>query len=134
MKKFITLSAIALLVSSCSSIPMDPHASRILSSPNPPPKGCKYLGQVVGNQGNFFTGGFTSNRNLEEGAMNDMRNKAAKLGANYIQLVTNRAGSTGSMGGSFGADGGSFGGGSQQTNVTNLGNAYKCPPKLIGLE
>lgn len=136
MKKLITISVLMLtaLVGGCASIQVAPTATRIISSPNPPPKGCKYLGQVVGNQGNFFTGGFTSNRNLEEGAMNDLRNKASALGANYIQLVTNRAGVTGSGGGAFSNGGGSFGGGSQQTNVTNLGNAYKCPPKSIGLE
>lgn len=134
MKKLLSISAITLIITSCASIPPDPHTARIIASPNPVPKGCKYLGQVVGNQGNFFTGGFTSNRNLEEGAMNDLKNKAVRLGANYIQLVTNRAGVTGSMSGSFDRNGGVMSGGSQQTNVTNLGNAYLCPPKLIGLE
>lgn len=134
MKKIIAISAFSLIIGGCASIPADPQANRVISTPNPAPKGCKYLGQVVGNQGNFFTGGFTSNRNLEEGAMNDLRNKASKLGANYIQLITNRAGITGSTSGSFHNGNGYVGGGSQQTNVTNLGNAYSCPPKSIGLE
>ncbi|HHT0594512.1 DUF4156 domain-containing protein [Legionella parisiensis] len=134
MKKILSLTALSILISSCASIPADPQATRIIASPNSVPKGCKYLGQVVGNQGNFFTGGFTSNRNLEEGAMNDLKNKAAKLGANYVQLVTNRAGVTGSTSGSFNHNGGFISGGSEQTNVTNLGNAYLCPPKSIGLE
>lgn len=133
MKKLICISALGILISGCASIQVDPQAARIISSPNPAPKGCKYLGQVVGNQGNFFTGGFTSNANLEEGAMNDLRNKAAKLGANYVQLVTNRAGVTGSTTGSFGSNGGFMSGSTEQTNVTNLGNAYKCPEKAIGL-
>lgn len=124
-----------LLVSGCSSIVLQPGANKIIASPNKPPKGCKYLGQVVGNQGNFFTGGFTSNRNLEAGAMNDLKNQANKLGANYIQMITSRAGITGSMGGSsFNSQNGYMSGSSQQTNVTNLGNAYDCPPKAIGLE
>ncbi|MCE3044684.1 MULTISPECIES: DUF4156 domain-containing protein [Legionella] len=134
MKKILSLFALGTLICSCASIPADPQTARVIASPNPVPKGCKYLGQVVGNQGNFFTGGFTSNRNLEEGAMNDLKNRAAKLGANYIQLVTNRAGVTGSMSGSFDRRSGYMSGGSEQTNVTNLGNAYLCPPKLIGLE
>jgi hypothetical protein len=134
MKRLLAVSLLALAVSGCASVPLDTKASRIIASPNPAPKGCKYLGQVIGNQGNFFTGGFTSNRNLEEGSMNDMRNQAVKLGANYIQIVTNRAGITGSAGGSFNNNGGFFSGSSQQTNVTNLGNAYFCPPKSIGLE
>src|SRR6185437_2402057 len=88
-------SLLAVLLSSCASVQLTPNANKVIASPNPAPKSCKYLGQVVGNQGNFFTGGFTSNRNLEEGAMNDLKNQAAKLGANYVQLVTNRAGVTG---------------------------------------
>lgn len=134
MNKLISIFALTLLVSGCASIPMDPKAARVIASPNAAPKECKYVGQVVGNQGNFFTGGFTSNNNLEEGAMNDLRNKANRLGANYIQLVTSRAGVTGSTSGAFDGHGGYMSGGSQQTNVTNLGNAYSCPPKLIGLE
>ncbi|KTD09417.1 DUF4156 domain-containing protein [Legionella jamestowniensis] len=133
MKKILSVSAIALVLGGCASIPADPQAERIVASPNPAPKGCKYIGQVVGNQGNFFTGGFTSNRNLEEGAMNDLKNRASRKGANYVQVVTNRAGVTGSMSGSFDNQGGFMSGSSQQTNVTYLGNAYRCDPKAIGL-
>lgn len=134
MNKLLSISALTVMISACAAIPMDPQAARIVAAPDPAPKGCKYLGQVVGNQGNFFTGNYTSNRNLEEGAMNDLKNKAHKLGANYIQLITNRAGVTGSMSGSYDRQGGFMSGGSAQTNVTNLGNAYHCPAKSIGLE
>ncbi|WP_298627912.1 DUF4156 domain-containing protein [uncultured Legionella sp.] len=134
MNKLLSISALTILITSCAAIPVDPQAARIVVSPDPAPKGCKYLGQVVGNQGNFFTGEYTSNRNLEEGAMNDLRNKANQLGANYVRLITNRAGVTGSMGGSFNQQGGYMSGSSAQTNVTNLGNAYRCPAKSIGLE
>jgi hypothetical protein len=130
MKKLSSaLVAVAFLMSGCSSIPLEPQATSVIASPNPAPKGCHYKGQVVGNQGNFFTGAYTSNRNLEEGAMNDLKNQASKMGANYIQLVTTRAGVTGSVSGSENG----FGGGSSQTNVTNLGNAYSCKPSSIGL-
>jgi hypothetical protein len=101
----------------------------VIASPNPAPKSCKYVGQVSGNQGNFFTGAYTSNQNLETGAMNDMKNQASKLRANYIQIITNRAGNTGSMS----MSNGNGGGGMSQTNVTNMGNAYSCPAKAIGL-
>lgn len=132
MKKKIFLVGV-LVLSGCASIPMEPGAERIVVSPNAAPRSCKFLGQVIGNQGNFFTGAYTSNRNLEEGAMNDLKNQAHKLGGNYVQLITNRAGITGSVSGSFDQQGGYVGGGSQQTNVTNFGNAYRCNPKLIGL-
>lgn len=57
--------------------------------------------------------------------MNDLRNKASTLGANYVHLITTRAGMTGSSD--------EYGGSLEQTNVTNLGNAYSCPEKTIGL-
>ena len=79
----------------------------------------RILGEVTGSQ-NFFTGAFTSNANLETGARNDMKNQASKLGANTVQLLTNRAGQTGSMGQGSGS--------MEQTNVTYTGAAYKCPP------
>lgn len=134
MKKILAITTLSAFLGGCASIPPSPESNRIISTPNAAPKGCIYLGQVVGNQGNFFTGGFTSNKNLEEGAMNDLRNKASKLGANYIQLIVNRAGVTGSTSGSFNNSRGYVSGSSQETNVTNLGNAYRCPPRLIGLE
>jgi len=127
--KNLKATILSLLLAGCSSIPLEPAAHKVIVSPNQVPNGCKYIGQVVGNQGNFFSGGFTSNKNLEEGAMHDIKNKASKLGANYVQLITNRAGSTGSISGSSNA----FGGGSSETNVTNLGNAYLCNPAKIGL-
>ena len=124
MKKLMSVVLVGAFLSGCSSIPLDPTAARIIATPHKAPKGCRYIGQVLGNQGNFFTGGFTSNRNLEEGAMNDMRNQAAKMGANYIQILNSRAGNTGSFSG--------HGGGMEQTNVTNLGNAYYCSPVVLG--
>lgn len=126
-KTSLIIIAITGLMSGCASIQLEPQATRVIASPNAAPKGCKYVGQVVGNQGNFFTGAWTPNKNLEEGAMNDLKNQASKMGANYIQLVTTRAGNTGSVNSNYG------GGMSSQTNVTNLGNAYACRPSAIGL-
>jgi len=136
MKKIIFIAA-TLILSGCAAIqPVDPTVNtKVIASTNPAPKGCKFVTQVLGSQGNFFTGAWTSNSNLEIGAMNDLKNKAFQAHGNYVQLVTNRAGVTGSS--SIGSDGhgGFFGGGSsQQTNVTSTGNVYRCPPKLIGLE
>lgn len=129
MKKLATMLGI-LLLSGCAANKLEvAGAERIIVAHTPAPKECKFLGQVNGNQGNFFTGGWTSNKNLEVGAMNTLRNEAAKMGANYVSLVTNRAGQHGSGGG----DAYGFGGSSQQVTVVNIGNAYNCPPKSIGL-
>jgi hypothetical protein len=61
MKKLTILTIAAFSMAGCSAIPVNPQAASILVTPNPPAKNCKYLGQVSGNQGNFFTGGWTSN-------------------------------------------------------------------------
>jgi hypothetical protein len=80
---------------------------------------CKLLGEVTGSQGNAFTGAFIPNKNLETGARNDLKNKAAALGGDVVMLITQRAGQTGS----FDSGGGSI----TQTNVTLSGNVYDCP-------
>lgn len=110
------------LLAGCAAVQLNPGAAQVRITTNEP-QGCKYLGEVTGNQGNFLTGGFTSNANLETGARNEMKNEAAKLGANTVQMLTNRAGQTGSMSLAGGTGGGSM----EQTNVTYTGIAYKCP-------
>lgn len=105
----------------CSANPLLPDAStvRIVTTE---PTGCNYLGEATGNQGNFFTGGWTSNANLEEGARNELKNSAFKLGGNTVVLLSSRAGVTGSYSVSNGYGGGS----SEQTNVTYSGAVYRC--------
>lgn len=127
LKKVSLILALLSMTYGCASIQVQPQNQKIVSSPNPAPKGCKYLGEVTGNQGNFFTGAWTSNKNLEVGARNDMRNQAGKLGANYVQIVTSRGGNTGSYGAQYG-------GSLEQTNVIYTGNAYRCPAGSVDLE
>ena len=129
-KKVGFVLTLSLIIQGCSSIPLTPGAEKVIVTRNPAPKGCKFLGTVVGSQGNFFTGTYTSNKNLAEGALNDIRNKGLELGANYVQIETDRAGVTGS--GGSGSGGGAFS--SHQTDVTQTGNAYRCNPADIGLE
>lgn len=127
--KFMSLMTAALCFTSCSAIKVKPGAERVLVSKNAHPEGCKFLGTVVGSQGNAISGGWTSNKNLSEGAMNDLKNKAFDLGANYVQIETDRAGNT--MSGSMFQGSGSMSG--HQTDVTMTGNAYKCDPEKLGL-
>lgn len=119
--KKISTCLLTVTLFGCSATKLDSGAESVIVIPPSQqlPANCKYLGQVTGNQGNFVTGGWTSNATMASGSMNDLRNQASKLGANYVQLLTNQAGDTG--GGGFGS------GGYQQTNVTNVGNAYSCP-------
>ncbi len=44
------------------------------------------LGEVLGSQGNVFSGDFTSDEKLMQGARNNLRNKAAAMGANVVQV------------------------------------------------
>ncbi len=119
MKRIFALSIVASL-SACSSIPLESGANLIRLTHNEPTKECQFLGDVTGNQGDFLTGEFTSNEDLETGARNDLKNKAHKMGGNVIYILTQRAGQTGSYDSEFG-------GGISQTNVTLSGNVYKCP-------
>ena len=123
---------IAILLAGCAAKALNPGASKVLVNSRAPNKTCKFLGQVHGNQGDFWTGEFTSYKNLEIGAMNDIRNQAHALGANFVELQVNRAGvdSGGAMYGNGGNlfGGGTIAGGSYSTQVSTviIGNAYYC--------
>ncbi|MDI6539862.1 DUF4156 domain-containing protein [Pantoea ananatis] len=117
MNKVISLLSIMMLAG-CSANGLDSGAKNVRVSNVDPSGDCKFLGTVTGKQGNFITGGWTSNANLEEGALNTLRNNTADMGGNVVSLLTNRAGNTGYY---YGSDGES-----QQTNVVITGNAWKC--------
>jgi len=123
--RFKTSSIVILLglITNCSSLSLNPGAEKVQLSHSKADKTCQFLGTVFANQGNAFTGGFTSNANLQEGAFNDLRNKGYAMGGNYIQIIANQAGVTGSGGGDLSG----FGSRSQQTNYTVTGSVFKCP-------
>jgi hypothetical protein len=79
----ITFMAVA--ASACSTAALSPEGARVTATRNPAPAGCKPLGYIVGQGGGTFGGGMVSNESLIEYAMNDLRNKAAELGGNYLQ-------------------------------------------------
>ncbi|TQV85184.1 DUF4156 domain-containing protein [Exilibacterium tricleocarpae] len=112
MKRSLLLLCFASLVG-CAANKLVPGAERVeLVNESPDKARCKYVGEIVGSQGNWFTGDITSNENLVIGARNELRNKAHQLGANlvYIQDMknTNAYGSLGT------------------TNTTAVGKAYRC--------
>ena len=109
---------VAMALLGCSAIPLNPGAEKVRLTYNEP-KGCKFLGDVTGSQGNEFTGELTSNATMETGARNDLKNKAFALGGNVVYVLTHRAGQTG--------DYTMYGGSSYQSNVTITGNVYSCP-------
>lgn len=72
-------------VSACATAELSQAGAKVAAGRNPAPSGCKSMGYVVGTGGGTFGGGMISNESLIEYAMNDLRNKAAELGANYVQ-------------------------------------------------
>ena len=115
MKKIGWIAGV-LLLAGCAAIAVKPGAEKVRVTKSEPGKECKFLGEATGNQGNFFTGGVTSNANLETGARNDLKNKATAMGGNVVFILTDRAGQTGG-----------YQSGGQQTNVVMTGNVYSCP-------
>jgi hypothetical protein len=119
MRNLFILCAICVLTA-CASKPLNPEASLVRLTTIEPGNECEFLGDITGNQGDFITGEFTSNKNLETGARHDLKNQAHKMGGNVVFLLTQRAGQTASMTWDIG-------GTSVQTNVTLSGNVYFCP-------
>lgn len=101
----------ALLVG-CSAISPTREGKSVELVTEKPAANCKQLGDAIGSQGNWFTGDYTSNKNLLLGARNDLRNKAAEMGGNVVWVQnsanTNAWGSLGT------------------TNTTVLGVVYRC--------
>lgn len=116
----LTVSSLISILG-CAANPLVPQATKV-KIVTTEPTGCEYLGEATGNQGNFFTGGWTSNANLEEGARNELKNSAFRLGGNTVVILTTRAGITGS----YSSSNGYGSGGSSQTNVTYSGTVYRC--------
>ena len=119
MLKQIIIISIVILMAGCSSIKLNPDAQTVRLTLTEPTKECKFLGDVIGSQGDAFTGAYTTNKKMEVGAMNDIKNQAAALGGNLVVILTQRAGQTGSYG--------EYGRSSMLTNVTITGNVYSCP-------
>ena len=115
MKRIILFVALLIIVG-CSATTLTQDGQKVRITTIEPGKDCTYLGVVTGSQGDAISGIITSNENMETGALNDLRNKAAALGGNTIFILTNRAGQTTDKGGA-----------GRQTNVTMSANVYRCP-------
>ncbi len=108
----VVLSVLSLSLFACSTPSLSPAGSSVVATRNPPPSDgdCVSLTYIVGEGGGTFGGKYIRNDDLVEYAMNDLRNKAGDLGANYVQhdppQLGNGAGTT--------------------TTVTISGTAYRC--------
>jgi hypothetical protein len=122
----IQMNKLSIIISSiflaaCAAKPASPGAEKLYVSNQRPPKGCVFVGEVQGSQGNFWTAEFTSDRNILSGARNEMRNQALSLGANYVMVeIQSNSHNTArpSLGGTYAS--------------VIIGNAFACPGNLLG--
>jgi hypothetical protein len=87
-----------VLLSGCGAMALDPSAEKVERLKDLP-KGCQFIGDVVGGQGNLVTAGVTLDEKLVEGARNDIRNKAAEKGANVVVMDMNNNSNRGLLAG-----------------------------------
>ena len=120
MFRRVIIVPLATCLGACAASPMLPGSETILVSKDPAPAGCEFLGEVQGDQGNFWTAEFTSDADLINGARNQMRNAAHQLEANYVKIETE------SFSDNTGDD--SFGG---TYSAVVIGNAYRCSKERL---
>jgi len=98
---------VALFGCSATNV-LEPKASdvRIYTTITQPDQ-CKYLGEVIGAEGQLYNFLFISNYHLTKGARDDLRNQAYELGGNIVQIEKT-----------------SF---NYSTSTVFIGNVYHCP-------
>ena len=106
------LAFCVFLASACATPSLSQGGSRVVPITSPPGPECQNLGVVIGKGGGSFGGGWISNDQLTEYAMNDALSKAAERGATHLQISPPQLG----------------GGGGTTTTATETGIAFKCPP------
>ncbi len=116
MKKvlFASITISTLLLTGCAATSVTPQGQQVVivqSMPQEYSGRCQFIGEVAGSQGNWLTGGWTPNKNIAMGARNDLRNDAAKLGANVV-VITDTFNSTDED--------------NALENITIIGRAYRC--------
>ena len=85
LKTILVTLFIAALLAGCSAKAVRPQAQQVeITNELPDQNKCRFLGEVVGSQGNWFTGDYTSNKNLVIGARNELRNETYELVFNCI--------------------------------------------------
>lgn len=111
--KYIILMLFSIVFLGCAAKQALPEAKNVkIVYEAPDETRCKHVGEVIGSQGNWFTGDYTSNKDLIQGARNELRNEAYKLGGNVVFMETMKnASAWGSLG---------------TTNTTAIGQAYYC--------
>lgn len=109
--KLIPIISIGLCTASCAPVKLHPdnepvrlffsnEVNLVKSLPD-----CTYLGPIVSSYGHWYNYLFIENKDLTQGAIDDMYNKANEIGANAVYIDKNI---------------------DFVTSVTLLGQAYRC--------
>jgi Domain of unknown function (DUF4156) len=106
----LTLLFCCVMISSCSLIQTKqviPGAQtvRLYEDATSLVADCTFLGEIIGSEGHWYNYLFMSNKNLAQGAINDIKNEAWNLGANSVHAHINLL---------------------FATSVTIVGQAYRC--------
>jgi len=110
--KVVGLFALAFVaLTGCNTPDLTQEGAKVVVSPDAPGEGCVELKYVVGRGGGTFGGEYIANEDLIEYAMNDLRNEAGKIGANYVRHDPPTLGE----------------GDGTTTTATVSGMAFKCP-------
>ena len=108
MKIFARIILFSLIGFSCacSVATLNPEAQHVEIASEPLSLNrCKYLGEVTGSEGHWYTYLFLANRTMVQAAVDDLRNRAAAIGADTVFIRENT---------------------DFVTSVTLLGLAYRC--------
>ncbi len=112
-KKMYVTAVAAIALAGCQSNQLTPAAQKVMLAPNSPPSACRFIRSISSDkQVNFLSHGFSTNSKAEQAAMNDLKNQAASLGGNYVQMSANRS---------------SINDDQQQIQVAYTGKVYQCP-------
>ncbi len=104
-----------LFLAGCVATPLMPGSGNVRLTNTDPGNECRYLAEVTGSQGGWLKGAFTTNANLEQGARNELKNNAAAIGGNVVQVIVTHSGNSATDYGSH------------TTLVTYVGAAFDCP-------
>jgi len=104
----------ALLLAGCMARSLSPAGGRVAVVPEAPP-GCERLGDLVGLSHGGMRGDMSSPHDLELGARNDLRNRAARIGADTVQMT-----------GREGIVTHGFAGHARPSQVRHTGVAWRC--------
>ena len=74
-------------LTACASTPLEEGAEKILLiNIKPAEKMCEFLGQISASEGGAVFGEFMRDRKIKEGAFNQLKNSALKMGGNTVYV------------------------------------------------